>query len=83
MGFMGGTGPGEWRRRRMIKRRRRMGRGRRLPRATRRRTEGLFKTNVVWRRWWKKEQEERVMNTRREGKACELQRKPSTFLLCM
>ena len=30
--------------------------------------EGLFKTNAVWRRWWKKEQEERVMNTRREGK---------------
>jgi hypothetical protein len=31
--------------------------------------EGLFKTNAVWRRWWRKEQEERVMNTRREGKA--------------
>jgi hypothetical protein len=30
--------------------------------------EGLFKTNAVWRRWLKKEQEERVMNTRREGK---------------
>ena len=30
--------------------------------------EGLFKTNAVWRRCLKKEQEERVMNTRREGK---------------
>jgi hypothetical protein len=30
--------------------------------------EGLFKTNAVWRRWWKKEQEDRVMNTRREEK---------------
>jgi hypothetical protein len=30
--------------------------------------EGSFKTHTVWRRWWKKEQEERVMNTRREGK---------------
>ena len=28
--------------------------------------EGLFKTNAVWRRWWRKEQ--RVMNTR-EGNA--------------
>ena len=35
--------------------------------------EGSFKTNAVWRRWWKKEQEERVMNTRREGKVnCKL-----------
>ena len=41
--------------------------------------EGLFKTNAVWRRWWKKEQEVRVMNTRREGKGCELQRNPLPF----
>ncbi len=32
-----------------------------------RKRRDLFKTNAVWRRWWKKEQEDRVMNTRREG----------------
>jgi hypothetical protein len=31
--------------------------------------EGLFKTTAVLRRWWRIEQEERGMNTRREGKA--------------
>jgi hypothetical protein len=33
-----------------------------------RKRRDLFKTNAVWRRRWKKEQEDRVMNTRREGK---------------